>query len=215
MKLINLTIFTLTLLIGGISLHYLKPLITRNGTSVITAPIASGKVGGTQLTIKIPSNMTQKQLELLNYAFDVAKSDGHKVPQYVQGIIMQESKAGNMKDFRVAGLTNRVGDHYFGIAQVKLSTAKSVMSRYPSLWEGFDTHTDEELQARLITDDKFNIRVASKLLLMLNINENPESAITAYNLGEGGAQGIANKKEFHYNVGVKNNMNKLKKVLTN
>jgi len=146
--------------------------------------------GSKPISIKLPDTLTKKQYEMLNFAYDVAKSDGYKEPKYLQGIIMQESKAGSMNSFRVAGLTNAIGNRYFGIGQIKLAAAKAVMSRFPEMWKHLDTKTDEELQARLIVDDQFNVRVASKYALIMGINENPTRALTAYNVGPGSVQTV-------------------------
>src|ERR1700691_3916810 len=92
--------------------YFAQPLLNRTGRSVIYAMSGDGKNGSKPFTVKIPDNLTPKQFELLNFAYDVAKEDNYKNPQYLQGIIMQESRAGSVQDYRVAGLTNKVGDHY-------------------------------------------------------------------------------------------------------
>lgn len=191
--------------------RYIEPVTAQNGTSVIYATSNDGKEGGKPYTIKLPANMTTKQYDLINYAYQVAKDDGHKNPQLLEGLIMQESHAGNLPGFRVAGLENKVGDRYFGIAQIKLNAAKEVMQKYPAMWKGLDTHTDEELQARLILDDKFNIRVASKYVLLMGVNKNPDQGITAYNQGALGAQSI-DPHTHPYTVKVKAYANQLQSI---
>lgn len=210
MKLISAMCAALSIAVGIAAWQYSAPLITQNGTAVIYAMSNDGKNGDKPVTVKLPTELSSKQHELLNFAFDVAKSDGIKHPQYLQGILMQESKGCDMKNFRVAGLTNRVGDRYFGCGQVKLAAAKAVMSQYPDMWKYLETHTDEELQARLILDDKFNIRVSSKYALMMGINDNPTRAITAYNVGPGGVKEVEpgshpyTKKVQQYSTTLKN-----------
>ena len=201
MKLINAFYLSLSLLVGAASWKLLEPTIAQNGTAVISSMSSDNQNGNKPISIKLPDNLTKKQFEMLNFAYDVAKSDGYKEPKYLQGIIMQESKAGSMNSFRVAGLTNAVGNRYFGIMQLKLAAAWDVMKLYPELWIGFDTKTDEELQARLIIDDKFNIRVGSKYLLLRGINKDPTFAISAYNQGDQGAKVV--DETFHYTVKVK------------
>ena len=200
MKLINTFYLTLALLVGAASWKLLEPILAQNGTAVISSMSSDNQNGSKPISIKLPDNLTKKQFEMLNFAYDVAKSDGYKEPKYLQGIIMQESRAG-MGNFRVAGLTNAVGNRYFGIMQLKLAAAWDVMKLYPELWVGFDTKTDEELQARLIIDDKFNIRVGSKYLLLRGINKDPTFAISAYNQGDQGAKVV--DETFHYTVKVK------------
>jgi hypothetical protein len=209
MKLISAFYVAATIGVASLSWKYLEPLVVQNGTAVISIMTNDGKSGDKPMTMKLPSNLSQKQLELLNFAYEVAKTDGITHPQYLQGIIMQESKAGGMSDYRVAGLSNKQGDRYFGIGQMKLVAAKAVMLIYPEMWQQLETRTEEELQAKLILDDKFNIRMASKYMLLMGINKNPEYAVTAYNQGPGGAKSI-DPATWHYNVGVKKQMAALK-----
>jgi hypothetical protein len=188
-----------------------KPLLVQNGSSVIAVMSDDGKSGGKPATIKLPDNLTQKQYGLLNFAYQVAKEDGVKNPQYLQGVLFQESKLGQYNGYQVAGLTNKPGDRYFGIGQIKLAAAKAVVLQYPDLWKYLNTHTDEELEAKLILDDQFNIRVASKYLLMMGINKDPTFAITAYNQGLGGAQQV-DPSTHPYTVDVKKHAAALEKV---
>lgn len=200
MKLITAAVIAASLTIGAVGWKYVEPMLVRNGTSVLLTGNGA---------IKLPKVMTSQQKELLNYAYEIAKADGMKQPQYLQGIIMQESKAGGMAEFRVAGLTNKPGDRYFGIGQIKLSAAKAVMQKHPEMWKHLQTNTEEELQARLILDDKFNIRVASKYLLLMGINKDATFATTAYNRGAGGATQV-DPATWHYTVAVKQHIEKLK-----
>lgn len=209
MKLISATCAVLSIVVGIAAWEISKPLVTQNGTTVIYAMNDGVKQGDKPFTVKLTEGLSAKQHELLNFAFDVAKSDGMKHPQYLQGILMQESR-GCEGNYRVAGLSNRAGDRYFGCGQIKLVAAKAVMNRYPDMWNYLESKTDEELEARLILDDKFNIRVSSKYALMMGINENPTKAITAYNLGPGGAQGV-DPNQHAYTKSVKNHTVKLPK----
>jgi hypothetical protein len=211
MKLISTTCAALSILIGVVAWQYTEPFLSQKGTSVIYAMTGDGKHGGKPFTTLISEELSAKQHELLNFAFDVAKTDGMKFPQYLQGILMKESRGCDMKNFRVAGLTNSIGDRYFGCGQIKLGTAKSVMNRYPEMWKYLESQTDEELQARLILDDKFNIRVASKYVLMMGINEDPTKAITSYNLGPGGAK-LVDPSAHRYTQSVKQMSSSLKNV---
>ncbi len=211
MRLITTSIFALAVAVSAVSWKYVEPIITQNGSTVIAARSADGKNGGKPLSLRVPDNLTVAQHELLNYAYLVAKADGHKNPAYLQGLIMQESLAGGLKEFRVAGLTNKPGDRYFGIGQIKLAAAKDVMKQYPNLWKKFNTKTDEELQAHLILDDKLNIQIASKYLLMAGVNDNPTRAITVYNQGAGGVQ-LVDPDTHDYTVKVKNFSSKMKNV---
>lgn len=209
MKLIPTLFVSLSILIGSITWKYLEPLVSSTGTAVIAA--SSDRNGYSAVAIKIPDHLTPNQHELLSFAYEVAKGDGIKQPQYLQGVIMQESLAGKTKHYRVSGLENKVGDRYFGIGQIKLVAAKAVMNRWPEMWSYLETKTDEELQAKLILDDRMNIRIASKYLLLLGINENANFAITAYNRGPGGALNV-DPSNFDYTQKVKEHSTRVKSV---
>lgn len=196
MKALSRTLAVLAIAVLAISYSILAPTISRTQSTVILAV-----KNGVEVAMVLPDNTTTRQQKLLNFAYDIAKADGYKKPQWLQGIIMQESKAGGMREYRVAGLQNKVGDRYFGVSQIKLAAAKDVMGKHPELWKHLDTKTDEELQARLVLDDEFNIRVASKYALMMGINQNASRGITAYNQGAAGAVGI-DSSTHHYNIGV-------------
>lgn len=209
MKLISNFFIALSAVLIIASWNHIKPNFMQNGSAVIYAMSGDGRNGGKPFTHKLPSNLTDKQFTLLNFAYDIAKEDNYKNPQYLQGIIMQESRAGQIRDYRVAGLTNKPGDRYFGIGQIKLTAAKAVMNQYPEMWDYLDTKTDEELQARLILDDEFNIRVASKYALIVGINKDPAYGITAYNRGPGGVKEV-NIDQHDYTIKVKQFSEKLK-----
>jgi hypothetical protein len=70
------------------------------------------------------------------------------------------------------------------------------------MWNLLDTKTDEELKARLILDDKFNVQVTSKYLLLMGINQNPDRGIAAYNVGIGAVNAI-NPSSHAYTLKVK------------
>jgi hypothetical protein len=131
------------------------------------------------------------QQRLLEIAYKTAKSDGLPYPQLLQGILLQETRAGRMPIYKVAG---PAGHHYYGVCQIKMDAARDVLIRYPELWAayGFHTHTDEEVIAKLIENDQFNIAVASKYLTILRSSgySSPRALAVAYNRGPGGAVGV-------------------------
>lgn len=205
MKALTRTLAVLSLSLLATAYYVLAPTIVRS-TTAVTLAVTDGK----EKAIIIPENISNEQLRLLALAYDIAKEDGYVKPQWLQGIIMQETNAGGIKAWRVAGLQNKEGDRYFGLGQIKLAAAQAVMAKYPDMWNYLNTKTNEELQARLVLDDEFNLRVASKYAIMMGINNNPTFALTAYNQGMGGAQTI-NPETWHYTVGVKQHVAKLGK----
>jgi hypothetical protein len=208
MKQLSILCIIFSILVGIITWSFSMPLKSK-GTAVIYSMTNDGKNGNKPLTVVIPNNLNTKQQKLLNFAYDVAKQDGYKHPAYLQGILMQETRACSIKHYRVSGLTNKVGDRYFGAMQIKLAAAKAVLRTYPEMWKHMESRTDEEIQARLILDDEFNIMIGSKYLLMMGINKDPSRAITAYNRGPGGVDYV-NVATFEYTKNVKNFSAKMK-----
>lgn len=124
---------------------------------------------------------------LTAYAYQVAAADGHKHPKLLVGVIKVESGAGSHSSYRVV---KNGSSTFYGVGQLTFQAAKEVMRRFPTLWKALDTRTDEELKARLILDDKFNVQVTSKYLLLMGVNKNPEKGVAAYNVGIGGVEQI-------------------------
>jgi hypothetical protein len=62
------------------------------------------------------------------------------------------------------------------------------LKKYPILGS---FRTDEEIIAKLITDDHWATRIGSKYYLMRTEGKSPEQGLVAYNKGEGGAQGVS------------------------
>lgn len=180
-----------------------------------------------------PTDMTTvEQAELLIYAYNIALNDGHKDPTVLQGLIWQESHAGGYAGHEVAGdeYGLRVGKRYYGVGQIKVDAAKDVFKRFPDEFPNFYEKpkkvvlasgktkwvpgrylmTDEEIIAYLITDKKFNIRVASKYLWIMQHREKNGKitlvrpvnyAITAYNRGLGNTY-KTDYDNWHYTVSI-------------
>jgi len=185
---------------------------------------------GERHIVSLPRSIDREQADMLLYAYDVAKADGHREPAVLQGLIWQESKAGGYKGHEVAGdeAGLKFGKRYYGVGQIKVAAAQDVFKRFPNDFPGFYQprirekqangtmktvqkaaylKTNEEIIAHLIMDKKFNIRVASKYLWMMGRNEKrnyvrpTNFAITAYNRGLGGALG-SEYNDWHYTVAV-------------
>lgn len=150
--------------------------------------------------VRIAGARAEKPMVLMQAAYNTAKADGHKDPSLVQAVLLQETMAGTLKHHRV--VTPNKNQAYFGAMQIKLVAAKEVLSRWPAMFEAhsFDTRTDEEIKARLIVDDEFNIAVASKYLIILRDTYGYTGAmlLNAYNRGPFGAKRV--DSTFHYGV---------------
>lgn len=195
---VALMVITATAVYGAAQLFSLVPKSV--GTAVIAEKIEGGTSGG-QAAILLPANLSSKQGRLLAEAYEIAKADGHKSPELVQAILLQETMAGGMKAYRVA---NAGPEAYFGVMQIKLGAAKDVLGAWPDLYKkfGFQTRADDEIKANLILNDKFNMAVASKYLLVLQnrYGYSGRALMVAYNKGPGGAQGV-NAAESEYALG--------------
>jgi hypothetical protein len=173
-------------------------------TPVATAVIAEksdGVIKGGQAAVLLPADLSTSQNQILNKAYEIAKADGHKNPEIVQGVLLQETQAGGNPAYKVAG---NKGDEYFGVGQIKLGTAREVMSAYPKLWSQykFQTKTDDELKANLILNSTFNTEITSKYLriLQLRYGLTGRDLVNAFNRGPGGVKSVGD--DYHYAVGV-------------
>ena len=206
MKLSNFMLSIVACMTLGLAVGSTTLLVSQSPTAVISVPAEDGTTGG-GYTINLPKSLTHKQATLLGLAYDIAKKDGHRYPQLLQGILLQESKAGDLASYKVAGqeFGLKTNERYYGVAQIKLAAAREVLSKYPSMKGEYDFHTstDEEVIAKLIENDQFNIAVASKYLLVLKTYgyDTIKELALAYNQGAGRARG-KNAETNQYSKGV-------------
>jgi hypothetical protein len=169
-------------------------------TANIVLAEKSDVVQGGQAAVLVPNDLSSSQHAVLNHAYVQAKADGHPNPEIVQGVLLQESKAGGLASYKVAG---NKGDEYFGLGQLKLGATREVMSAYPALWSKykFQTRTDDELKANLILNPTFNIEITSKYLRILQTRYGfkGRELLNAYNRGPGGVKLVGN--DWHYAIG--------------
>lgn len=216
MKLNNFLLLIVACLILGLAVGTTSLVYISQPTSVINIPLESGVKGG-GFSMNLPKYLSAKQTNLLAMAYDIAKKDGHQYPQILQGIILKESGAGGLKSYKVAGqeFGLKTNERYYGVGQIKLVAARDVLNRYPKMKEEFDFHTntDEEVIAKLIENDKFNLSVASKHLLVLKSlgYDTIASMALAYNQGAGGAKHL-DPNTNAYSLGVQANIQKLKQL---
>lgn len=160
----------------------------------------SSVIKGGQAAIVVPNDLSNSQHQVLNKAYEIAKADGHKHPELVQSVLLQESNAGGARNYKVAG--NR-GDEYFGLGQLKLAAARDVMNTWPELWVKykFQTRTDDELKANLILNQTFNIEVTSKYLKFLQrtYGYSGRELMNAYNRGPAGVK-MVDAQQYYYAI---------------
>ena len=99
----------------------------------------------------------------------IAYREGRKIgfPEIIQALIHQETLVDTYGD-GVGDKWQEFGKKVYGIAQVRIPTAREMLERYPDRFADDDydfrierLDTDEELLLELITNHAFNIRVAS------------------------------------------------------
>lgn len=168
-----------------------------NATAVIAEK--PGKTMGGQTATLLPTTLTAKQAHLLQLAYQAAKNEGLKNPEVLQVILLQETKAGGMKSYKVA---NPGPEAYFGPMQIKLAAARDVLARNPKLYDKYDFHTktDDEVKANLILNEEFNIEVGAKYAKILETVYRlaGRELTNAYNRGPGGVKAVDDN--FHYAI---------------
>jgi hypothetical protein len=187
-----------------------QPVACESGKIVLTIPNEG-------YSIVLPPTFTHAQSELLDLAYQTAKADHLPHPQLLQGILMQETLAGALAGYKVAGQEAglKPNQRYYGVYQIKLAAARDVLKRFPELWAqyGFQTRMDEEVIAQLIENDAFSTAVASKYLVILSDSgyHTAGALAVAYNKGPGGAMGV-NVSADPYAVGVSRHVARLAPV---
>lgn len=141
--------------------------------------------------------LTPEQMNLLQLAYEVGFEDGgHKHAELVQAILLQETIAGLLG--RMGHMTAPIGKRSYGVMQVKVTATRDVLNEYSEFGE---FRADEEIIARMLSDDEFNIRIASKFLLQLSAKvKTMDRALVAYNVGLGGSTGVSEPRQFKYVV---------------
>lgn len=151
-------------------------------------------------SVSFKSKLNKAITANLKKVYDIAKNIGH--PETMQAILMQESGGGVANP--VGNLKSPVGKRSYGIMQVQVVAARSILTRYPETFERYfpdrkySSVSDEEIIALLIRNDEANIRIATQhfgLYLSLS-NGDWNKAVAAYNMGIGNA----NKRSDHANV---------------
>lgn len=139
--------------------------------------------------------LTPEQMELLQLAYEVGFEDGgHEHAELLQAILMQETIAGQLG--RMGHMTAPVGKRSYGVMQVKVTAARDVLNEFSEFGR---FRADEELIVKLLSDDEFNLRIASKFLLQLSNKVGiPERALVAYNIGLRASYQIAEPQSFKY-----------------
>ena len=157
--------------------------------------VADNQSGETMWNPLAKSWLTPEQIDLLGLAYTIGYQDGGKAhARLVQAVLLQETIAGLLG--RLGHLSAPLGKRSYGVMQVKVVAAHDVLRRHPELGQ---FHTDDQLITRLITDDEFNIRIASAYLKFLRRHKHSDQqALVAYNIGMNAARRVMDAADFKY-----------------
>ena len=142
--------------------------------------------------------------------FHVGREVGN--PETLQAILMQES--GGSAQRAVGNIGSPVGKRSYGLMQVQLVAARSILLRNPKLVDlyfpdrVYKSLADEEIIALLLTNDEANARIAAhhfKLYLAISHGD-WNRAVAAYSAGIGGVNNIPNPSEYPYVQSIKAKM---------
>lgn len=143
----------------------------------------------------------------LKKVYMVAREVGH--PDTLQAILLLETRGG--KTVPIGNRESPVGKRSYGLMQVQVVAARSILQRNPSLVvryfpdRTYNSVLDEEIIALLLTNDEANIRIAAhhfKLYLQLSDGD-WDRAVAAYNVGIGGVKNIPDPAKFEYVIKIK------------
>jgi hypothetical protein len=149
------------------------------------------------------SSLKDYRVRLMNMAYAIGLKDGgHEHGEMLQAVLLQETIAGQLG--RIGHMTARVGLRSYGVMQVKVSAARDVLRKNKELGR---FRADELLIAELLTNDKFNMRVASKFLMYLKSKtKSYTKALVAYNIGLRASRKISQPNKFKYFVRTQRNL---------
>ena len=157
--------------------------------------VSTNQPGETLWNPLAKSWLTPEQIDLLGMAYTIGYQDGGEAhARLVQAVLLQETLAGLLG--RLGHLSAPLGKRSYGVMQVKVVAAHDVLRHHPELGK---FHTDDQLITRLMTDDEFNIRVASAYLKFLRQHKrSDQQALVAYNIGMNAARRVMDAADFKY-----------------
>lgn len=141
--------------------------------------------------------LTDKQIKNLIRAYEIGSEEGLGLA--MMGVCMQETLCG--ETVYVGHMTADIGKRSYGLMQVKVAATRDVLEAYPHL--GHPSMVDEEIIAKHLTNDDWNMKVSLHYLMILRDSGLTwREMLTAYNLGPAGAKRVANPSTYKYTESV-------------
>jgi hypothetical protein len=145
---------------------------------------------------------TRKQTENMKLAYEVGEELGHG--HTMQAILLQETIAG--EGHTIGNQASPVGKRSYGLMQVQVVAARSVLQRYPEVYQKYFGDRpyrkvmDEEIIALLLTNKEASMRIATyNFDLMMKLTKGSwHRAVAAYNAGIGNALQMKEPSKFGY-----------------
>lgn len=154
-----------------------------------------------------PAFISKSLADNMKMVFAIGREVGN--PETLQAILLKETSGGT--SVLIGNRNSPVGKRSYGVMQVQVVAARSVLRRYPKVFaryfpkRTYNSVLDEEVIALLLTNNEANIRIAAHhFQLYLSLCEGDwEKAVAAYNAGIGAVENIAVPAEFQYVIDVK------------
>ena len=150
-------------------------------------------------------------IDNLKTVYEISSSRGAD-PETMQAMLLRETKG---------GISSMVGASHlppeqrsYGLMQVQLVAARSVLQRWPEISEVYfkgRKPSQGELITKLTHDKEFNIDIASAhFVTYLNLSKGDWSkAVAAYNMGIGNANKITNHNRYEYVVWIRKTIDRV------
>ncbi|MEJ7138863.1 hypothetical protein [Amphibiibacter pelophylacis] len=136
---------------------------------------------------------------LVERANAISKMVGLQDSDALLKVLLQETRLGRLGGFWRAAGRGLKSEPYYGIGQMKLSTAMDVLKSEPRWLKDFKLQPDEDLiRAHLTINDRFSAVMAAVYLKQLSRQYQGDALLNAYNRGPTGVKGVAD--DFHYAV---------------
>ena len=214
-----LLIFSMTTVVQARMTSVLLPKGNKNLETIEEQKGSGSKKHSKKESISSKEELLPNQEEVIKTAVKMSIEDGFLKPKILAAIIYQESKAGTANLFRTASHKGS-HDQSVGLGQIKAETARHVLRAYPELIVNFNIsnkqlNSNSYLVKRLGYDDKFNLAIASKYLIILyKIKPNINWVIAAYNMGPGNAMQLSHPETYEYVKLVNSHIKTVKDVLS-